>query len=1030
MQKGPRRWIMVFVLTVSFSLFLGQPVVQGLDLKPDAVAVWNFDEGSGATLKDSSGNGNNGTIVGATWVKGNYDSALRFDGPGYYIRVPDAEAFRLQPPYTLGVWFQTTSSENNGVFLISRGSTYSYGLYLYGDSLALSHYVRGTPNKIYAIGTEGRNIPDGTWHHLVGTCEKGKMKLFFDGKLKSETELPEDLVVEHVVTPGPGGDVFLGCWWGAGNLRGLMGKAYILKRALSEQEVKAIYDEERKRFTSDIEVKKAARAPFIDGKLDDACWQNQTPLDNFTLNDYESTPAKKQTKAYICYDDKNIYIGARCEEPDMAGISEGKTERDDKYLWTNDCVEIFLLPQAGRYYQFLLNAANTLLDIRCDYKIGEDGYVIGGFGEFKLDYSWNCKGFNSTVYKGEDYWSIEMSIPFSGIGGLPKPGDNWHLNIAREEKQLNELSTFSPLFGMFHQPEAFSRLSFKEGKAVLARAPKEFTAVDVTPGVKESSPFPTGKEAVVVVFVNNYLERGYPTTLPKEGEIRDAIDVFASLGEYEPATFSVRAVNKSIKGTRVRIVDDLKSEDGAIISKGNVDIRVVESFKRWVTTRKYLRVERYLEKKEMVDITRDTTQRFWLTVHVPEDARGGIYRSKVLIEAGGTTLKSLNLSVEVLPFKLMPAEGMAYFMYFPEWGLPKDLRGSQAYLKKCFEDMREHGMTTATLYLLPYGTVDGKYQFTFDAVGRDGQFAFAPTMDTLRDVKLLGSGIPAIWLGADLVTPPDDWKKVLDEGKKKNWPELVLYLQDEPGEETRNEKVRLIMEKMKKFKEQYPEYSKVKTTTAMGLDGIKAVGEFYNIWICDAGSVSEELSREAKEKGKELWTYDCALAHVDAEMSRYYFGLWCWKSGVKGAANWAYSSTQDPNSDWDYIAKHKENIGLDYSYVFPSSDGPVPSIGWEATREGIDDYRYLVTLTKLIEKARKEGRGDLTGRGERLLQEMRDKVHIENYLKACLVGNASQFSRGGLYDRPSPETDILKEDYNKFRYQLGQEILKLINAER
>ena len=31
------------------------------------VGYWNFNEGSGNTVTDLSGNGNNGTISGATW---------------------------------------------------------------------------------------------------------------------------------------------------------------------------------------------------------------------------------------------------------------------------------------------------------------------------------------------------------------------------------------------------------------------------------------------------------------------------------------------------------------------------------------------------------------------------------------------------------------------------------------------------------------------------------------------------------------------------------------------------------------------------------------------------------------------------------------------------------------------------------------------------------------------------------------------------------------------------------------------------
>ena len=34
------------------------------------VAEWHFDEGSGSVVEDSSGNGNDGVIYGATWIEG------------------------------------------------------------------------------------------------------------------------------------------------------------------------------------------------------------------------------------------------------------------------------------------------------------------------------------------------------------------------------------------------------------------------------------------------------------------------------------------------------------------------------------------------------------------------------------------------------------------------------------------------------------------------------------------------------------------------------------------------------------------------------------------------------------------------------------------------------------------------------------------------------------------------------------------------------------------------------------------------
>lgn len=49
-------------------------------------ALWKFDEGTGTTINDSSGNSNNGSISGASWISGNPVGpyALSFDGVNDY----------------------------------------------------------------------------------------------------------------------------------------------------------------------------------------------------------------------------------------------------------------------------------------------------------------------------------------------------------------------------------------------------------------------------------------------------------------------------------------------------------------------------------------------------------------------------------------------------------------------------------------------------------------------------------------------------------------------------------------------------------------------------------------------------------------------------------------------------------------------------------------------------------------------------------------------------------------------------------
>ena len=66
------------------------------------VAYWKFDEGSGTTVADSSGNGNTGTLVnGPVWTAGIAGNALYFDGIGSNVTVLDSNSLDLSNSFTL-----------------------------------------------------------------------------------------------------------------------------------------------------------------------------------------------------------------------------------------------------------------------------------------------------------------------------------------------------------------------------------------------------------------------------------------------------------------------------------------------------------------------------------------------------------------------------------------------------------------------------------------------------------------------------------------------------------------------------------------------------------------------------------------------------------------------------------------------------------------------------------------------------------------------------------------------------------------
>jgi len=100
-----------------------------IDPHPGLVGWWRFDEGTGNVAGDSSGNGNDGTVFGATWVDGKYNKALSFDGSNDYVAVPHKSglsvASGLYDGFTILAWVETSQISGSYRGIVSK----SYGPY-------------------------------------------------------------------------------------------------------------------------------------------------------------------------------------------------------------------------------------------------------------------------------------------------------------------------------------------------------------------------------------------------------------------------------------------------------------------------------------------------------------------------------------------------------------------------------------------------------------------------------------------------------------------------------------------------------------------------------------------------------------------------------------------------------------------------------------------------------------------------------------------------------------------------------------
>ncbi len=97
------------------------------DLTTDLMAHYTFDEGSGTTVIDHSGNERNGTLTGGTWLinEGKFGGALHLDGSSYVTvsNFPNAP-----PSFTVSAWARTATWYEGGLeTLVSTEAVFEGG---------------------------------------------------------------------------------------------------------------------------------------------------------------------------------------------------------------------------------------------------------------------------------------------------------------------------------------------------------------------------------------------------------------------------------------------------------------------------------------------------------------------------------------------------------------------------------------------------------------------------------------------------------------------------------------------------------------------------------------------------------------------------------------------------------------------------------------------------------------------------------------------------------------------------------------
>ena len=387
----------------------------------------------------------------------------------------------------------------------------------------------------------------------------------------------------------------------------------------------------------------------------------------------------------------------------------------------------------------------------------------------------------------------------------------------------------------------------------------------------------------------------------------------------------------------------------------------------------------------LVTIPPRRSVKIWVSVDA-RDAAPGNYTGRITIaplqnEAGKIELP---LAIEVLNLRL-PKEfplTLCTWDYVPN-------RWFSSRSKEVLDDMARHGVNIFPRSTIPTARVDAAGRLTIDWLPLDAE------LERLhgRGKILFHLNHPPIEFAvkkSDAEKRPTEIAYILalrNYLRERGWSyeDYAFYLLDEPGLDY-GLNLSVLLDAGGLFREADP---KLRTYTdpvpGLSWKDFERIEPLVDVWAPNMRLVSGLLSGDPRIKrimnAKTVWSYEC-VSQVKSLSPLRYNRANAWRAkffGLSGIGFWTHSTTE---VDHWFAGK---TVNDEYALVYPG-ELPVPSVRWEAVRDGLEDVSAIALLEQAIQPRKLSGRrSELVEQGEEVLRialrdimELSDEAFVES----------------------------------------------------